>query len=534
MMQQGVERNGQLGEHPLAELIRETAAAGLSGAYRLARERVKSVIYFDEGALLFAVSNLRPHRLAECARRWNIVTEEQLRKAGQQASDAQLGAALLSCGALTTERLAELLSFQATDVLRPMLLWIDGTWSFDPRVRLAENMRAEIPLRELLVESARRLPTEFVAGRFSNTNEVLSLAAVPATEVELQPVEGFVLSRFDVGSLRLHEVLAVSGLPAADTLRAVYTLAFGGLLHRDQWPRVFTDALVAKFKAARAAARKNEPEETVAPLQPVPEKTVAAEPPPTKEVSQEVDERQELEQFFSRMDVAEDYYEVLGVTRAADANAIKRTYHALARRFHPDRFHQEAGTALHARLQTTFARVAQAYEALKDNKSRASYDLRLEAQRKMRRQGSFAGTQGGAKQPAQDSRASQAAAGQAASVLQDAEQGFQRGMTALKAGNQALAVALLGEAARLVPGEPRYRAYYGRSLSGDKQKGHQAEAELKAAISLDAASASYRIMLAELYRDLGMMRRAQGEAQRALALDPQNVDAQRLLEGLKG
>jgi curved DNA-binding protein CbpA len=534
MMQQGVERNGQLGEHPLAELIRETAAAGLSGAYRLARERVKCVIYFDEGALLFAVSNLRLHRLAECARRWNFVTEEQLRNVGQPASDAQLGAALLSCGALTNEKLAELLSLQATDVLRPMLLWVDGTWSFDPRVRLAEHMRAEIPLRELLMESARRLPAEFVAGRFSNTNEVLSLDADPSMDVELQPVEGFVLSRFDAVGMRLHELLAVSGLPEAETLRAVYTLALGGLLHRDQWPRVFTDEIVARFKAARAAARQAEPLEAVAPVQPVPEIVVAAAPPPMKEVVTEVDERQELELFFSRMDGAEDYYDVLGVTRSADANTVKRTYHALARRFHPDRFHHEAGTALHARLQTVFARVAQAYETLKDGKSRAAYDLRLEAQRRMRRQGSFTGTQSGIKQQAQDSRSSESSARQSASVLQAAEESFQRGMNALKAANSALAVSLLGEAARLVPGESRYRAYYGRSLSGDKQTRRQAETELKSAISLDAANASYRIMLAELYRDLGMKRRAESEAQRALSLDSRNADAKRLIEELKG
>ncbi len=533
-MQQGVERNGQLGEHPLAELIRETAAAGLSGAYRLARERVKCVLYFDEGALLFAVSNLRLHRLAECARRWNFVTEEQLRNIGQQASDAQLAAALLSCGALTNEKLAELLSLQATDVLRPMLLWVDGTWSFDPRVRLAENMRAEIPLRELLMESARRLPAEFIAGRFSNTNEVFSLDADPSLGVELQPVEGFVLSRFDAVGMRLHELLAVSGLPEAETLRAVYALALGGLLDRDRWPRVFTDEIVARFKAARAAAKQTGQLEPVAPVQPVPEIIVATEPPPTKEVVPEVDERQELEQFFSRMDEAEDYYDVLGVTRSTDANTIKRTYHALARRFHPDRFHQEAGTALHTRLQTIFARVAQAYETLKDTKSRSSYDLRLEAQRKIRPSGSFMGAQGGMKQPAQDSRAAEASAGQAASVLQAAEESFQRGMSALKAANNALAVSLLGDAARLVPGDSRYRAYYGRSLSGDKQTRRRAEAELKSAISLDAGNASYRIMLAELYRDLGMKRRAHGEAQRALALDPRNADAQRLIEELKG
>ena len=114
------------------------------------------------------------------------------------------------------------------------------------------------------------------------------------------------------------------------------------------------------------------------------------------------------------------------------------------------------------------------------------------------------------------------------------EESFKRGVAALNAGNSALAIPLLADVARRMPREARFRAYYGRSLSANKQKRHQAEAELKAAISLDENNALYRVMLAELYRDLGMKRRAQGEAQRALSLDPHNADVKRLVEELKG
>lgn len=543
MVKQGVEQHGQLGEHPLVELLRETSAAGLSGALRLAHERVKCVIYFEDGALVFAVSNLRAARLAESARRWKFVTEQELAEAGEQASDVKLGEALVRSGALTPDRLSELLSVQTLDVLRPALLWTEGTWSFDPRVRLAEDVRLAIPLSELLAESARRLPTEFITQRFSNTNERVSLVADAPMEVELQPVEGFVLSRIDAKGMRLHELMTVSGLPEEETLRAVYVLASGGFLTRDNWRRAFTDEQVARFKAAIAAEKQKEAEavaETaVAPEQPaveVEQKQAIPEPtpaPPEPEVLPEVDERQELEQFLTRMDAAEDHYEALGVTRSVDASGVKRAYHALARRFHPDRFHQEAGTPLHARLQTAFARVAQAYETLRDAKVRSSYDLRLEAQKKMRRPASFSktGHQGGAQAAGESSagRSSSAAASQG-----QAEENFRQGLHALKSGNLAVALSLLSDAARRAPKEARYRALYGRALATNRQMRHQAEAEFQAAISLDAKNPSYRIMLAQLYRDLGMKRRAQGEAQRALSIDAGNAEAQRLLEELNG
>jgi len=40
---------GSLDEHPLAELIRELAAAGQSGSLRLSRQRAKVAIYFEAG-----------------------------------------------------------------------------------------------------------------------------------------------------------------------------------------------------------------------------------------------------------------------------------------------------------------------------------------------------------------------------------------------------------------------------------------------------------------------------------------------------
>lgn len=545
MTPQGIEHSGQLAEHPLAELIRETSAAGLSGAFRLARERVKSVIYFDAGVPIFAVSNLRLHRLAECAKRWNFVTADQLQAVGHKTSDTELGAALVATGALTKEKLAELHALQAADVLRPALLWTDGAWSFDPRVHLAENVRAAIPVRELLIESARRLAPEFVAQRFSNTNEKLTMAAMPPDGLELQPIEAFVLSRIDAGGMRLHELVAVSGLPEAETLRSVYALALGGVLEREMWLRAFTEERVARFKAANAAAAKKatEQETTSAEAEAVPqaeaEVVAAPTPPPVKEAAPEVlDERQELEQFLQRLGQAEDHYEVLGVMRTAEANAIKRAYHALARRYHPDRFHQEAGTALHMQLQAAFARIAQAYETLKDAKLRSSYDLRLEAQKRMRRAGSFSNTgpqtSGSGAQSSGGGKAADPSVGQTVSgVHEDAEENFQRGLAALKMGNTTLAISLLGEAARRAPGQARYRAFYGRSLAGNRQTRHQAEAELQAAIRIEANNASYRVMLAQLYFELGMKRRAEGEAQRAISIDPQNAEALRLLNELR-
>ncbi len=235
--------------------------------------------------------------------------------------------------------------------------------------------------------------------------------------------------------------------------------------------------------------------------------------------------------MFERLNLATNHYQILGVVRSASAADIKRAYHGLAKRFHPDRFRREVDAATLARIESGFAQVAQAYEALKDSSSRATYDSKLmqqEAASRASRSARPAPDQAGA-------RVEPPASGPSAATPSfRAKEKFQQGLSALQQGNKAFAISSLGEAARLDPTQPRYRAYLGQAMAGDERLRRNAEAEFKAAIALDANNATYRIMLAELYTELGLLRRAQSELERALALEPQNKIARQLLDKVKG
>jgi molecular chaperone DnaJ len=63
-----------------------------------------------------------------------------------------------------------------------------------------------------------------------------------------------------------------------------------------------------------------------------------------------------------------DYYEVLGVDRGADGEAIKKAYRKLALKYHPDRNGGSKDAEEHFREAT------QAYEVLRDAQKRAAYD----------------------------------------------------------------------------------------------------------------------------------------------------------------
>lgn len=74
-----------------------------------------------------------------------------------------------------------------------------------------------------------------------------------------------------------------------------------------------------------------------------------------------------------------DYYQLLEVEARAPASKVRAAYHAIARRFHPDRVRQEGGDAV-AAAERIAKRVSEAYAVLRDPRRRKLYDQQLGAE----------------------------------------------------------------------------------------------------------------------------------------------------------
>lgn len=63
--------------------------------------------------------------------------------------------------------------------------------------------------------------------------------------------------------------------------------------------------------------------------------------------------------------MAKDYYETLGVQKSASKDEIKKAFHKLAHKYHPDKSGGD---------DAKFKEVNEAYQILSDDQKRAQYD----------------------------------------------------------------------------------------------------------------------------------------------------------------
>jgi curved DNA-binding protein CbpA len=511
------EINGSLTENPLAELLAESFASKLSGSFRLSNQQLKIIIYLREGNAVFAVSNSRQHRLFELLLNLRQITKEKLTEFENVANDLEFGQKLVEKGLFRKTDIDVMFAEQLRQVVKTALDWKSGDWSFSPLARIKDDINFKIDLQKTLFDFARNLSPDTVSSRFNGSNDEFILNQSANLNANLQPHEGFILSRLDQ-KMNREDIKVLCGLPETQILQSLYTLWLGGFISRLNFSSAFSAEQIermssAKYKITERVIEKPKVEAVL--TQKIEEEVKIIET-----VEQSVQQEDTIENYLKRAETSFSHYEILGVESTADISEIKKLYFDLARKYHPDKFHNE-DEKVRKQLQDAFSKLAEAYDTLKDKDQRELYDFKLK--RKIT-----------AEEEAQKMREIEKAKGnnQESTVekIQLAKTYFERGFSLLMANEIEKAIPFLSNATNLSPNTARYHAYYGKSLIGNKKYRHQAEQELLSAIKLEPNSGTFRIMLVEFYIEFNLMKRADGELQKLLEMEPNNKEAKLLLD----
>jgi curved DNA-binding protein CbpA len=222
--------------------------------------------------------------------------------------------------------------------------------------------------------------------------------------------------------------------------------------------------------------------------------------------------RELIAERTAMLDAEADHYTLLGIDRAADANAIRAAYFELARLLHPDRL-ASLGIADDDRTaQRLFARINDSFTVLSTTTRRAEYDTLLDA--------------GGARAVSER----EAAASAAVQAAVEAEERYRLGEMAMRRQQADIAVHEFQRAVELKPDEPDYMALLGWALyvaARDKVAALTvARAHLNKALSMKKETALPHLYLGRIARMEGEDDEAARAFRLALEIAPGNSEAQ--------
>ncbi|HEY0459549.1 MAG TPA: DnaJ domain-containing protein [Pyrinomonadaceae bacterium] len=514
-----LEINGNLSRHPLAELLVEILQARFHGSVRLSHHNSKTIIYVRQGEVVFAVSNQRQHRIFERLLRSAEISQKQLVEIPEFTNDMLLAGALREKELFSAAAIKSIFTRQIEGILRDVITWKEGVWSFSPLARIKDDINYKIDAYSLLVEYGRNLPKDAVVRRFKSFKESFGKKPSAPAQISLLPQEAFLLSRFDKSFLKIEDITALSHWSDMETLQKLYVLWLAGFLYRENWDRAFKEHQVSAIMSAKFELKNQ-----IAagePASPAPTAQPKDEPKPA-EIKQPAMTTQKpqltLEKYLAQVETAETHYELLNISHRSDTGDIKQAYFNLAKRFHPDLFHKSTDTAIQARIQHAFTQIAHAYETLRDEEKRRSYDYRL--RKLLAELEKLSPEERNKTKPEQK-------------TLTAASEIFEHGFNLLMEEDYEQALPYILRAVHLAPDAARYHAYYGKLLAIDKNHRFKAEAELQTAIKLEPENPTFRIMLAEFFIQNNLPKRAEGELTRLLDNFPNNKEARALLDSLQ-
>ena len=522
---------GQLGEKLVPNLIRDIAQKNSSGLLRLSRGKAIKAIFFESGAPTFAISNLTNEQLDYTLMKDGLATLEQIERAKERAGKTQrLGPVLVEMGVLETGQMRKLVCDQVMGIILSVFEWTQGDYAFDERIRAAHEVTLSLGAADVLLEGARHASDiQDVAELIVPPDAVVlksRTGAIQSDSGRLAPLESYILSRIE-SPTAASTVGALSGLGEADAHRAVCVLVAAGFL--------------------KLLDHEKDDDED----------------PASREADESLDRLREEVVRKLHFSNSADFYDVLGVTRHATTAEIKAAYYHLAKKYHPDRYHQRDAGDLRNKLEALFAMITQAYDTLSQSTERAVYDERIRkasgslAQAVSRtvplatsepavkesqapdgdRPGSISSPLDGASGNSEtlppipvEMPVSEPMVSKSTSQLppaQMAEVYYQQGRARFERKEYHAAVHLLREAIKLDPNRAPYHYHLGIALIRNPRTRRDAEMHLSKAAELEPYNAQIRVKLGLLYKEAGLMKRADQYFREALRMDPDNRAAKR-------
>ena len=447
----------------------------LNGLLTFKRGAVEKQLFFQGGDLVQARTNIPEERLGEVLFKLGKISSDAHSELERYIDPNQaIGESLSQKGMTSQRNIDDGLAFQLREITLSLFPFFDGQMTFQEKFSasgLAPATRINIPY--LIEDGIRKMKFQpdlerFLEGRtpYLKGPSLASLLTAEEREI-LGKIKGGETSDAVLKSLKYNPDYFWK------SLYLFYCLNLIDFRDKDQIP-----STEEKQAGPAAEAARSSPQEQL----------------------MEVAEFQEKIGTMS-------YYQILGVSKQATDDDIKKAYFQLARKFHPDRFDRSTSPENRAKIDDVFDKITKAYHTLTNRELRKVYDIRTPV----------AGDDDKGKD-----------------VHKKADTKFRQAKTLYSQGRFEDAIVMLEEVIRLNKTKGAYFLLLALTEMKIPSFRRKAEEHFLKAIELEPWNPECYVGLGLLYRQEGMNLKATKQFQKALEYDEEHEGALRELETLTG
>jgi tetratricopeptide (TPR) repeat protein len=452
----------------IAFYLRKIYFNKLTGQLVFKQGSVQKYLFFQNGDLVQAKTSVAEERLGEMLYKLGKISDEAHSEIDRYIEpDKSIGQTLAQKGVTSQRSVEEGLTYQMREITLSLFPYFDGEITFHEKSSLGEQgfvTRVNVPY--LIEDGIRRMKFQ------------------PAVQKFLEKKIPFPKVRTLYHLLTEEEKEIINKIKGEGTCEALWRS------HKYN-PDFFWKSLylfycldLVDFKD-KEAIPEEEPKEG-APLRP--------------------DVQEQLEEVLAYKEKipSSNYYQILGVSKNASDEDIKKAYFQLARKFHPDRFDRSVPAQYKVQVEDIFDKITKAYHTLSSPEQRKDYDAKGSP---------------GREEPGKD-------------MAKKADIKFRQAKTLYTMGRNEDAVVLLEEALRLNRNKGDYYLLLAMVEAKITSYRKKAEEHFLKATELEPWNPEGYVGLGVLYKQEGMLTKATKQFEKALEIDSGHSIARRELEAL--
>jgi len=322
-------------ESPVPFVLRKIFIEKSSGELKLKGESFEKSLYFNDGNLCFARTNVLHERLGEILFKIGKINKTQFWDIHKLLSGQKdrIGTLMVRNNLISEKDLHFALIYQVRIIAISTFSLTGGEWEFSPlRPDLPEDSTFKIELPAIFFEGVQKFKDlPLFKNNFVNHS------------LQPKPLANELRDFFNSAEIDFYQELQRHS-PG----RAVEIAAKMGVDEETLWQKLMLFFLLNSLEFTQVTV--------------------------DKETSENMDELIALYEKLKAKDM--DYYDLLNLKNTATFNEIKDAYYQRAKKFHPDRFGDARDPELKEKANFVFARINKAFEVLNHEEKRREYDMK--------------------------------------------------------------------------------------------------------------------------------------------------------------